>query len=170
MKITSAYANKMLRQLAEDKDYWAHKENVSCVYTAAINEQPVVPEYDYQQVADMIAAIDEKVAKIRHAINAVNVSTEIDVGGKRMTVDTVLVKMAQLHTRKNVLDYMRKQEPKSRKKSDRYSSRPTVPEYQYVNYDLSLIRDEFERVSREIMTMQMALDKHNQTFEFEIDL
>ena len=46
-KITSAYANKMLRSLEEDKAFWVNKEAASSTYVAAVNEEPVIPEYDY---------------------------------------------------------------------------------------------------------------------------
>ena len=49
-------------------------------------------------------------------------------------------------------------------------SRNTVPEYRYINYDLELIKKEYEAVSKTIMEMQMALDKYNQTVQFEIDI
>lgn len=45
--MTSAYANKMLKSLEEDKAFWVNKEATSSTYVAAINEEPVVPEYDY---------------------------------------------------------------------------------------------------------------------------
>ena len=44
--MTSAYANKMLKSLEEDKAFWVNKEATSSTYVAAINEEPVVPEYD----------------------------------------------------------------------------------------------------------------------------
>ena len=48
--ITSAYANKMLKSLEEDKAFWVNKEAASSTYVAAINEEPVIPEYDYSEV------------------------------------------------------------------------------------------------------------------------
>ena len=39
--ITSAYANKMLKSLEEDKAFWVNKEAASSTYVAAINEEPV---------------------------------------------------------------------------------------------------------------------------------
>lgn len=48
-------------------------------------------------------------------------------------------------------------------------SRNSVPEYRYINYDLELIKKEYESVSAKIMEMQMALDKYNQTVQFECD-
>lgn len=49
-------------------------------------------------------------------------------------------------------------------------SRNTVPEYRYINYDLELIKKGYEAVSKTIMEMQMALDKYNQTVQFEVDI
>ena len=150
--MTSAYANKMLKSLEEDKAFWVNKEATSSTYVAAINEEPVVPEYDYTEVVATITSLDEKIAIIKHALN------------------TILIKMAQLNKRKSVLDQMRKQLPKAREEQRSYMSRNTVPEYRYINYDLELIKKEYEAVSKTIMEMQMALDKYNQTVQFEVDI
>lgn len=170
VKMTSAYANKMLKQLSEDKEFWENKERSSCLYTAAVGEEPVIPDYDYVQVADTIEEINRKVCIIKHAINLANVTNSVEVAGEMLTIDTILVKMAQLNLRKNMLDYLRKQQPKSRKEQAAFGNRASNPEYQYINYDLDLIKQEYERISAEIMNMQLALDKYNQTFEFEVEI
>ena len=36
MRVTSAYANKMLKKLKEEKDYWINKEKESMVYTPIV--------------------------------------------------------------------------------------------------------------------------------------
>lgn len=168
-KMTSAYANKMLKSLEEDKMFWVNKEDASSTYEAALNEEPVIPEYDYASVAATIAEIDEKMAAIKHALNVANVTAKVPVGDAVMSVDTILIKTAQLNKRKTVLDWMRKQLPKTRVEQ-RYSSRNAVPEYRYINYDLDLIKQEYERVSQAIMEMQMALDKYNQTVLFDVEI
>lgn len=168
-KMTSAYANKMLRSLEEDKEFWVNKEAASSTYVAAINEEPVVPEYDYAEVAATIAGIDEKIAVIKHALNIANANAKVQVGDTEMSIDTILIKMAQLNRRKMVLDVMRKQLPKAREERS-YVSRNAVPEYRYINYDLDLIKQEYERISGIIMEMQMALDKYNQTVQFDVDI
>lgn len=168
--MTSAYANKVLKKLAEDKEFWSKKEQEGCVYIAALDEEPVIPEYDYVQVAANIDEIDQKIMKIKHAINISNATNEIDVDGTTMTVDTVLVRMAQLNKRKAVLDMMRKQSPKSRINSGYYGARKAVPEYQYINYDVNLIKAEYERIDAAIAKMQIALDKYNQIVEFEVEI
>ena len=168
--MTSAYANKMLRSLEEDKDFWVNKELTSSTYVVAINEEPVIPEYDYIKVAATIAEIDEKIAIIKHALNVTNATARVWVGDVEMSVDTILIKMAQLNKRKSVLDMMRKQLPKARVGKAVYMPQNSVPEYKYINYDLELIKKEYESVSMKIMEMQMALDKYNQTVQFEVDI
>lgn len=169
-KMTSAYANKLLKRLEEDKIFWVSKEETSSTYVVANNEEPVVPEYDYVQVANMITEIDERIAVIKHALNVSNATAKIMVGDIEMSIDTILIRMAQLNKRKNTLDVMRKRLPKTRVEQSSYMSRNTVPEYRYINYDLDLIKKEYDVVSKKIMEMQMALDKYNQTVQFEVNI
>ena len=169
-KMTSAYANKMLKSLEEDKAFWVNKEGTSSTYVVANNEEPVVPEYDYLQVANTIAEIDEKIMVIKHALNVANATAKVMVGDIEMSIDMILIRMAQLNKRKNVLDIMRKRLPKAREEQRSYMSRNTVPEYRYINYDLDLIKKEYEAVSKAIMEMQMALDRYNQMVQFEVNM
>lgn len=168
-KMTAAYANKMIKSLEEDKAFWVNKEATSSTYVASINEEPVVPEYDYTEVAATIAELDEKIAIIKHALNVSNATAKVPVGDREMSIDTILIRMAQLNKRKAVLDQMRRQLPKAREEQA-YMSRNAVPEYRYINYDLELVKREYEAVSNTIMEMQMALDKYNQTVQFEVEI
>ena len=54
-KMTSAYANKVLRKLNDDKDFWLTKEKEGYLYVAAVDEEPVIPEYDYKEVSGNIS-------------------------------------------------------------------------------------------------------------------
>ena len=170
MKITSAYANKLLKSLADEKSYWETKETASRTYVAAVNEEPVIPEYDYSAVSETLKEIDRKTVIIRHALNLANATAKIMVGDTEMSVDSILVRMAQLNTRKATLDIMRKCLPKIRESSRAFSSRNAVPEYRYINYNMELVKRDYERISSENMEMQIALDRYNQTFLFEADV
>lgn len=170
MKMTSAYANKLLKSLAEDKSYWLSQEDSSKTYVAATNEEPVIPEYDYTQVSATLAEIDRKMAVIKHAINVTNATAMVQVGDAEMTIDTILIKMAQLNRRKETLDRMRKQLPKVRLEANSYSTKNAVPEFRYLNYDLDQVKEDYERLSQTIMDMQMALDKYNQTELFDVEI
>ncbi|MBQ0000329.1 MAG: hypothetical protein KBT01_02160 [Clostridiales bacterium] len=169
-KMTSAYANKILKSLEEDKEFWVNKESTSITYVAALNEEPVIPEYDYAEVAATIEEIDKKIAVIKHALNLSNATARVQVGNEEMSVDTILIRMAQLNKRKLLLDHMRKQLPKVREALPAFGGKNAVPEYRYINYDLDLIKQEYERISVSIMEMQMALDIYNQTVQFEVDI
>lgn len=168
MEITSAYANKLLKQLNEEKDYWLKQEASSCTYTATVDEEAVIPDYDYAAVSGKIAEIDAKICRIKHAINLANVTSLISVNGEEISVDTVLVTMAQLNRRKEKLDGMRKHLPKQRIESVYARRMSLTPEYEYVNYDLDQVKADYEKVSRRIMDLQMALDIHNQTATFDV--
>jgi len=170
MMITSAFANKMIRKLEEDKAYLRTKENECSCYVAALDEEPVVPEYDFDKVNNEIAEIDSKISKIRHAVNLANVTNTVDVDGEAMTIDSILISMAQLNNRKLALNELRRREPKVRISSGRIGMRQSAPEYQYINYDLDRAKSEYEMVDRKISAMQLALDKYNQTVEFEVEI
>lgn len=167
--MTSAAANKLIKKLQNDKVFWMNQENECSTYVVAVDEEPVVPEYDYSEVAQKLSEIDEKILRIKHAINLSNTKNTILVDGVPMTIDTVLVKMAQLSGRKATLEGMRRRQPKSRMMPS-YGARSTTPEYCYINYDLELVKKEYETIDALISEMQMALDKYNQTVEFEVEI
>jgi hypothetical protein len=116
----------------------------------------------------MIYSIDIKIATIKHALNVSNSTNTFEVDGELMTVDTALIKMAQLNSRKKTLDIMRKRQEKARV-NDVYS-RNNVPEYVYTNYKVADAEDEFNKCSELITNIQLALDKYNQTVLFDVDI
>ena len=56
-RMNSAYANKLLKQLDDDKSFYLNKEASSCTYIVALGEEPVVPDYDYSETAKTIDEI-----------------------------------------------------------------------------------------------------------------
>ena len=169
MKITTTAAQKLIKQLSEEKSYLDSKELESYTYTVALEEEPVIPEYDYKETADEMAELDRKITALRHAVNLHNVRNTVEVDGTELHIDEILIILAQLSRRKDRLDAMRKQLPKKRLETTASWSRTVrAPEYKYVNYDLNLIRKEFNKVSERITKLQVALDKYNQTVEFEV--
>ena len=169
-KVTSAYANKLLKQLEEDKEFWLSKETDSRTYDVAEGEEPVIPKYNYSEVSATINDIDRKMCIIKHALNLSNATAAIPVGDDTLSVDCILIRMAQLNRRKAVLDYMRKQQPKERLQMRMFPSRNAAPEYRYCNYDIEEVKKDYESIDEQIMLLQIALDKHNQTEEFEVNI
>ena len=170
IKMTSAYANKLIKKLEEDKDFWRNKESDSCYYTVASDEEPLIPDYDYAAVAKKIDEIDRKICAIKHSINLANVTSKLEVNGEVLTVDAILVRMAQLNKRKVILDSMRRRQPKTRLSSSYSSLKKQTVEYMYTNYDIELVKREYEQIDNVISNMQLQLDKYNQTVEFEVDI
>ena len=168
-KMTSAWANKVIRKLNDDKNYLLSNEVNGRTYVATSTEEPVIPDYDYSAAAREITEIDEKIIRVKHAINLANATNTVQVGDDTMTVDMVLIKMAQLNTRLKTLDMMRKTQPKSR--VDAYfGSNSVAPEYKYANYDIELVKKDYDRINEYITLMQLALDRYNQTVEFDVDI
>lgn len=170
MKMTSAYANKLLKKLDKEKEFWRARERECYIYRAAVNEEPLIPEYDYEEVSKTLMDLDTKICKIKHAINVNNVNNKIPVGNEMMSIDCILVQMAQLNVRKDVLDMMRKHLPKTRVSNMFRSGKDGELEYQYINYDLDQVKADYEKLDSKIVAMQIALDRYNQTYEFEVDI
>ena len=103
-KMTSAYANKILNGLNEEKRYWINLERTSYTYVVSQGEEPVIPDYDYIEVSNKIEEIDRKVRIIKHALNVTNALAKVPVGNQEMSVDTILITMPQLNKRKSVFD------------------------------------------------------------------
>ena len=167
--MTSAEANKLLKHLKEEKEFWINKEREQQTYIAAVDEEPVVPDYNYEEVAEKIAETDDKITRIKHAINLANAENTVAVNGKEITIDMLLVRMAQLTARKTVLNAMRKRQPKARVNDSLYSRNKSI-EYQYINYDLDTVKKDYEKIDSEIIEMQLALDRYNQVHEFSVDI
>lgn len=164
--LTSAGANKLIKSLEDKKDFLLSHEAGSSIYILAEGEKFEAPEYDYLATSKELEHINLSVRKIKHAINVFNTTTLLNPLG--ITIDEALVKMAQLNSRKAQLDIMRKRLPKERQSSP--YTRSNIIEYQYVNYDLSRVSEDYIQLCEQITDIQLALDTCNQTKTFEIDL
>ena len=90
-QITSTMAAKYLRKLNEEHDALMQKEKKSDTYTVSVQEKPedVRPEYDYAAVQLQLQELEDKIRKVKHAINQFNLTQ--DVPGFNMTIDQMLI-------------------------------------------------------------------------------
>lgn len=163
-QVTSAMANKMIKALEDDKReiILAQENNMSYIETVGYDLE--IPEYNFRETQDRIAEIDEKIRKIKHAINIFNTTTILPE--VKITIDEALVYMAQLNRVLMILERMKDATKKSRYRgSDR-----SLVEYQCVNYEIEDARHKYEVIRAQITAIQLALDKVNQTVLFEIDV
>jgi len=169
MKYTSAEAAKLLRKLNEEKNDIISNERQSCEFVASLGEDAdsVRPEYDYEDTQTKLRETEEKLIKVKHAINVFN--TTHTVPGFDMTVDEMLIYIPILSEKKSKLMGMKNKLPKTRDQSS-YGRNSNIIDYRYTNYDVEKAAADFEKISDELTRAQLALDKVNGSETFEIDL
>ena len=166
MKYTSAAANKLIKTLEDRKQYLLQKEANDSTYVLAEDEKEDIPAYDFKEYNDQIDELDTKIRTLKHALNIFNTTKVLPIG---ITIDAALVEMAQLNNKLPRLDQMRKARNKTRL-SGYDVARRDVAEYQYLNYDPDEVEAVYERNMKRVQQIQLALDRVNQTEEFEVDI
>lgn len=168
MKYTSSKANKLLKKLNEDYSTLLLKENDLMTFKAALGEdvESVRPEYDYVSFKEQLNTLEKQIRIVKHAINAFN-TTHI-VEGFDMSIDELLVYIPQLTNKKNRLQEMRLRLPKKRVQPQYRST--NIIDYEYINYDLKTIEEDYNKVSDELSRAQLALDNINNKEEIEINI
>ena len=169
MQYTSAQVGKMLKKLNDDYSTLIKKEDISKEFVVSLGETPdsVRPEYDFCATQKALTGLEEKMRKIRHALNIFNATTVVPQFG--ITIDEMLVLIPQLSKRKQKLFEMKGKLPKMREHSG-YSRVSTVVEYRYLNYAVADVETEYERITEMLGKAQMALDMVNNTATLDIDL
>ena len=165
MLMTSAEAAKYLRKLKEELASLENRENQSRQFTISVGEkeEDLRPAYDYAACRDAMLALEEKIRRVKHALNVFNCGTEVP--GFAMTVDQMLIYLPQLTARKNKLALMKDVLPRTR--VTRYNS--NLVEYTLINYDPEQVTADYEAAADELARAQNALDILNTTLRFEVD-
>lgn len=134
-----------------------------------MQEKPegVRPEYDYAAVQFQLRELEDKIRKVKHAINQFNLTQ--DVPGFNMTIDQMLVYIPQLTARKNKLNRMRSRLPKERVQGG-MSRMSGIVEYEYSNYDIKQAEAGYAEVSDELARAQNALDAINASVTFSVEI
>lgn len=162
---TSASANKYLRTLEDEKAHLLQMEQETCTYVLAQDERDEPPAYDYDGTRTRVAAIDDKVRRVRHALHSFNMQTTLPDAG--MTIDEALISLAQLSGERRRLDALRSTLPRERVRSP-YGTK--LVEYRYANFDAAKAQSDYLSVSERISRLQLQIDLCNQTLTFEVDV
>ena len=167
MTYTSAQANKLLKKLNDEHAALLDKESRSKDFRAAMGEdvESVRPAYDYADTQEKLAELEQRIRKVKHAINVFNAIHVIP--DFNMTIDEMLVYIPQLTQRKNKLADMKARLPKQRVE-EQYGRQSNIIDYSYANYDLAAVEADYEKTTDELSRAQLALDAVNQRDTFEL--
>ena len=165
MLVTSKEANKMLHELEMELNHLVSEEEQSKSFLAAVGEdiESCRPKYNYEESQSAIKAVENKIIKLKHAINKFN--TEAVVDGFDKTIDEMLIYIPQLTQRSHKLNIMQSKLPKTR---EAMNMRSTIIDYRYVNYDINIVKQDYKATVDELHKAQIALDTVNVTKQFEI--
>lgn len=168
MNYTSAEAAKLLRKLNEERNNLLNIETQSSSFCASLGEdiEAIRPTYDYKEVQCQLDLIEKQIIAVKHAINQFNLTHMVP--GFDLTIDQMLVYIPQLTQKKSKLADMRNRLPMQRiSVATRNSS---LVEYNYANYDIQAVNEDYLHVSDLLSKAQTALDVLNNTETMEIDL
>lgn len=167
MKLTSAEAAKLLRQLNEEYEATLNIEAQSKEFVASLNEniELIKPKYDFLKTQEKLNEIEGKIRKLKHAINAFNCQTiVIDFN---MSIDQLLVYIPQLSKEKAKLLEMKNR--LAIKRESAISRIGNIIDYNYANYDINEAIKEYERVDKLLTNAQTSLDVINNTNTFDFE-
>ena len=160
---TSASANKRIRSLKEQLGSLLSAERENSTTSYCEGETPIQKEYSFLSTQADIRQINDQIAKLRHAINCFNTTTQVP--GFSYTVDEALVRMRMLTEYKSRMQSMKDMPPLAR-----HTNYKGVSEYTVCNYESSEAQQEYKAASDELSNLQLALDTVNLTETFEVDL
>ena len=167
MKMTSAEANKMVKQLRDQIHLLRRQEASVLFFIAATTEnvEDVRPAYSYEETAARYGELEEKIRRIKHALNVFNATTIPE--GTDMTIDEILVFLPQATERLSMLTAMLSRPPKLRAAD---TGRTSIIEYEYLNYDPVAVQKNYDALLEYKNRAMTALDVTNNTVPFEVDL
>lgn len=167
MKLNSAQCNKLIRKWKDEIQSLYSVENTRSIYTEVEGVTPVIPPYSYETTRTGVAELRSKIVKVKHALNVHN--TEHVIDSLNMTVDEVLITMAQLTTEKLRVDGLRKHAPRIIKERTFGGNTHNV-EYDVANYNIADAEQDYNILDKRITELQLALDLDNNTVQFEVDI
>ncbi len=162
MQITINEANRKAKQLKIDYTRIRKEEDNTYTYAHSEGEKPIIQTYDFVKTQAQLKAINEQIAKIRHAVSLFNVTNKVQ--GMDITVDEALVRISMLSDIKKRLDAMLLI-PDVRRDNNFH----TV-DIIHRNFNPDDVQAEANAVTDELNRLRAALDLTNLTSTIEVDL
>ena len=167
MKMTSAEANKLIKQLKDEYRLLELQEKnlISFIAATTENVEEVRPAYSYEETAAKYDELEEMIRKIKHALNQFNASTVPE--GTDMTIDEILVFLPQATERLRKLSLMLSRPARIRAED---TGRTSIIEYEYLNYDLAAVQKDYDALVEKKTKVMTALDLVNNTVQFDVEI
>lgn len=168
MKMTVSDAITMVKTIQRDIRLLLKDEENNSMFNAANieNAEELRPAYDFAETQKKLCEYEEKIRKIKHAVNVFNTTTVLP--GFDKTVDEMLVYMPQLTERVSKLREM--YFAPERERVEAYNKATTYIDYRYTNYNKEQVTEEYKKLNNYLTRAQKALDKLNLTETFEVDI
>lgn len=160
-----AAAMKYLKTMDERKEMMLTKERMNMTYTEVTGGTIERPEYDFAATQQALDLIDTTVRNIRHAINAANATSTVE--GTDMTVDQILIAMAQINNRLPQLSRMARTQEKT---YAGYPGMDTLPTVNHTNFNPKDVNKVYFDLRDKLSKYQMALDLHNLSTSISFDV
>ena len=161
MKVCNSEAMKAIKELEEKKRNIVYAEDNRSRISYKENEEKVLTKYDYAKTRKEIAALDEKIRKIKHALAVCNCTAVVDDFG--VTIGEALVYLAQLNAEYRQLDNLSEYPKLARR-----ITANGVLEYTECLYDPEQAVHDMEELHSKICKLQVAIDRANLTNYIEI--
>lgn len=159
--MTVAAAMKYLRMLDQRKETTLRKEQENCVYLEINGEAQEGEAYSLTEAIMEVSILDSSIRNIRHAINVSNTTTE--VGDTGMTVDEVLVYIAQLSNNVRRLEMLASIPARSKPRP--FSPGSVDKAVTCAQFDPASAKESAQQQQSKLSELQMALDLHNLSTE-----
>lgn len=169
MVLTPDAANKMLRNLEEQKKILNQKMSNYSTFVVAVTEgdpEQLKPDFDFNKTVEEINEINQKIMLIKHARNVFNAETIVPV--VNLSIDMALVKIGMLQKEYERYRSMGNVQPKERVRTGLQQTKDI--EYRYTNYDINYAKSLSEKVFAEISEIQTQLDLVNATKTFIVEI
>ena len=156
--------NKRIKTLVDERSKLFSAERQVCTYSYVAGEEPVVPEYSFEETQKRIDEISDEILRLKHAVNRFNTSTVIP--GTDMTVDAALVRLPILTEQRSRLERLRAVLPITRSAARLGGG---TSEYTVRNFELEAVEEVYIRVCDEQVKLQQGLNLVNLTIEVPLD-
>ena len=158
MKKCNTQIMKEIKKLEEYRTKWINVERANCTVSYLQDEEPVLPDYDYETTRVNIDHLDNEIRRLKGLLAYSNVTTIVD--GFDMNINDALIYLAQLKQKEAHFNFLM-----NKNKIDRSTTGfgSAVIQFTKILYDQDVVREELNIVTETIMQLQMAIDRTNLT-------